>query len=269
MRSIAVAFWLGFAAVVGVAGCTDAPVQRTPSDGWAPLAPDAERTLERHRWRLETATNAGGARIDAVSPSGARAFVFAFSGNQVVIDGGCNPMRGGFVIPSTGKLAFGRMAATMRACDGPLMQADASLEKLLAEPMGAALATTEPPRLRLSTPANDQLVLTGELTPEARYGPPTIAFLEVAPRRVPCNHPLIRDATCLQVRDRAFDAQGLPAGSPGPWRAFHGTIEGYTHQEGVRNVLRVKRFVRSPVPADASSYVYVLDLVVESETVKP
>ncbi|MCE7878465.1 MAG: DUF4377 domain-containing protein [Betaproteobacteria bacterium PRO3] len=123
--------------------------------------------------------------------------------------------------------------------------------------------------MRLATVANDQLVLVGELTPEARYGAPTIAFLEVAPRRVPCNHPLIRDATCLQVRDRAFDAQGLPAGSPGPWRAFHGTIEGYTHQEGVRNVLRVKRFVRAPVPADASSYVYVLDLVVESETVKP
>lgn len=252
-----------------MAACTTAPVQTPAPDGWAPIASGAERTLERYRWRLESATDARGARIGAVSPSGARAFVFAFSGNQVVIDGGCNSMRGGFLIPSEGKLAFGRMAATMRACDGPLMQADAALGKLLAEPMGAALTTAEPPRLRLATLANDQLVFVGELTPEARYGAPTIAFLEVAPRRVPCNHPLIRDATCLQVRDRAFDAQGLPAGSPGPWRAFHGTIEGYTHQEGVRNVLRVKRFVRAPVPADASSYVYVLDLVVESETVKP
>jgi hypothetical protein len=33
--------------------------------------------------------------------------------------------------------------------------------------------------------------------------------------------------------------------------------------------LRVKRFTRKSAPADASSFVYVLDLVVESEIVKP
>lgn len=257
------------ATVLLLAACTGTPTQPSSSDDGTSLAPGSERTLERYRWRLESATDARGSRIDAVLPSGARAFTLAFSGNQVLVDGGCNAMRGGFVIPSEGKLAFGRMAATLRACDPPLMQADSALAKLMAEPMGAKLAATEPPRLRLSTSANDSLVLVGELTPEARYGPPTIAFLEVAAARVPCNHPLIRDATCLQVRDRKFDAQGLPVGAPGPWRAFYGTIEGYTHTEGVRNLLRVKRFVRTPAPADASSYVYVLDLVVESEVVKP
>lgn len=250
---------------LGVAACAADP--QAARDGAVPLAPGAERTLERYRWRLESASDAKGARIEAVSPAGARAFGFAFAGNQAIIDGGCNSMRGGFLIPAEGKLAFGRMAATMRACDPPLMQADAALAKLLAEPVRASITTGDAPKLTLITPANDRLVLAGELTPEARYGPPTIAFLEVAPARVPCNHPLIRDATCLQVRDLAFDAQGLRVGAPGPWRVFHGTIEGYTHQEGVRNVLRVKRFVRSPAPADASSHVYVLDLVVESAIV--
>jgi hypothetical protein len=33
-------------------------------------------------------------------------------------------------------------------------------------------------------------------------------------------------------------------------------------------VLRINRYTRSQPPADASRYVYVLDLVVESETVK-
>ena len=46
-------------------------------------------------------------------------------------------------------------------------------------------------------------------------------------------------------------------------------LDGYTHTPGVRNVLRIKRYQRTPVPADASAYLYVLDLVVESETVKP
>lgn len=253
---------------MAMSACTTVPAPSSPETGGAPLARGAERTLERYLWRLDSATAANGARIDEVSPSAARIFTFAFSGSQVVVDGGCNSMRGGFLIPAEGKLAFGRMASTMRACDAAMMQADAALAKLIGEPMGAALAPGEAPRLRLVTPANDSLVLVGEMTPEARYGPPTIAFLEVAATRVPCNRPLIRDATCLQVRDRAFDAQGLPAGSPGPWRAFYGTIEGYTHREGVRNVLRVKRFVRSPAPADGSSYLYVLDLVVESEVVR-
>jgi hypothetical protein len=74
-------------------------------------------------------------------------------------------------------------------------------------------------------------------------------------------------ATCLQVRDRVFDAQGLPVGAPGEWRVVTGDIEGYVHREGERNVVRVKRFLRAPVPADASAFVYVLDLVVESEIV--
>ena len=48
---------------------------------------------------------------------------------------------------------------------------------------------------------------------------------------------------------------------------FQGGIDGYTHTPGVRDVRRINRNKRSPVPADASAYVYVLDLVVESETV--
>ena len=39
------------------------------------------------------------------------------------------------------------------------------------------------------------------------------------------------------------------------------------HTPGVRNVLRIDRYQRQNVPADASRYLYVLDLVVESETV--
>ena len=93
-------------------------------------------------------------------------------------------------------------------------------------------------------------------------------FLEVAAQRIPCSMPPMRMATCLQVRDRVYDANGLLVGTPGEWRAFAGEIEGYAHRAGERNVLRVKRFERSHPPADASRFVYVLDRVVESEVVK-
>jgi len=43
---------------------------------------------------------------------------------------------------------------------------------------------------------------------------------------------------------------------------------GYTHEDGVRNVVRVKRYTIANPPADASSNAYVLDMVVESANEK-
>jgi hypothetical protein len=73
---------------------------------------------------------------------------------------------------------------------------------------------------------------------------------------------------CLQVRDRSFDEHGLPSGTPGEWHPLNQDIEGYTHEPGIRNVLRVKRFTIQNPPANSPSSAYVLDMVVESEKVK-
>lgn len=256
-------------AALGLSACASGPGTSGSTASWEPLAPGAERTLEAYRWRLESATDGQGRRIDGIALPDGRAFAFAFPASRVVIDGGCNTMRGSVQVDAGGRIRVGRLASTMKACDDSLMQADAALAKLLADPLKAAIDGSAEPRLRLVTAASDTLVLVGHPTPEARYGKGTLLFLEVAAQRVPCNLPPMRIATCLQVRDRVFDANGLPVGAPGEWRAFTGEIEGYTHREGERNVLRVKRFERSQAPADASRYVYVLDLVVESEVVKP
>jgi hypothetical protein len=69
------------------------------------------------------------------------------------------------------------------------------------------------------------------------------------------------------VRELHYDAQGLRVGEPGLWQTLAQPIEGYEHHPGVRNVLRAKRYVVASPPADASSVAYVLDMVVESETV--
>jgi heat shock protein HslJ len=253
------------AVLLGLATC----VPGSGAAAWAPVGTEAATTLARHHWRLESATDAKARRIDALELPAPRAFVLGFAGSQVVVEGGCNSMRGGYAIDAPGRITIGRMAATMMACDGALMRADAALARLLAGPLTAAVDDGAAPRLRLVTAGGDTLVLAGRPTPEARYGPATLMFLEVAPRRVPCSAPPMRDATCLQVRERVFDAQGLPVGTPGDWRMLAGEIEGFAHRDGVRNVLRVKRFERSPAPADAPAAVYVLDLVVESEVVKP
>ena len=91
----------------------------------------------------------------------------------------------------------------------------------------------------------------------------------MAPRRIPCNHPMIPNHRCLQVRELRYDANGVKQSPPGEWQPLYADIEGYRHEPGIRNVLRVKKFRRADVPADASSVVYVLDIVVESEVVNP
>ena len=91
----------------------------------------------------------------------------------------------------------------------------------------------------------------------------------MAAQTAACNHPLIPDMQCLWVRELEYDDKGLKAGDPGPFGHFYAPIEGYTHEPGVRNVLRLKRYPVPKPPAYGASIAYVLDMVVEAETVKP
>ncbi len=124
-----------------------------------------------------------------------------------------------------------------------------------------------PPQLHLQTASNETLVLEGQVTPEALYGPGTLIFLEVDARQLPCRNPRNAQTTCLQVREISFDEQGLRTAMSGPWQPFYDDIEGYTHTPGERNVLRVKRFDRGAAPGNAAPAIYVLDLIIETEIV--
>ena len=234
----------------------------------APAEGSLQQVLEDHHWTLESAADGAGGRIDALSLPQARPVAFDFSASRLSIQGPCNRLFGGYRIDAEGRVAVQALATGRMACEPPAMQGDAALAGLLKQTLRAEL--TPEPTLRLSSDAGGVLVLRGELTPEALYGEPTRVFLEVAPQRIACKHPSMPDATCLQVRERRYDAQGLRVelpGAAGEPRPMFEPIEGYTHTPGVRHVLRLKRFTRSPAPADASAYVYVLDLVVESESV--
>ncbi|MDL2286883.1 DUF4377 domain-containing protein [Desulfococcaceae bacterium OttesenSCG-928-F15] len=94
-------------------------------------------------------------------------------------------------------------------------------------------------------------------------------FLEVAAQTRACSHPLNPTKPCLQIREIYYDKSGIKTGNSGDFENLYQPIEGYTHTPGIRNVLRVKRFKVQNPAADASSIAYVLDLVVESEVVKP
>jgi heat shock protein HslJ len=237
----------------------------------ASLRPDARtglaEMLEDHRWTLSGATGAGNQPLISLFPSADRPFIFSFGGSRLMVEGGCNGLRGGYQLGADGLLTLGQLVSTQMACAPPLMAADKALAGLLAAPVELVLVPGPEPTLAMLATSGETLLLTGQLTPEARYGPATTAFLEVGPQRLACDNSPGGDGLCLQVREITFDEKGLRVGTPGEFQAFSGTIEGYTHQAGTRNVLRVKRFQPAGDQGDPGAAVFVLDLTVESETI--
>ncbi len=249
--------------VPALATAADAASQPAPHRRAAD--PAVVRGLKSNLWTLQSGSEPAGTPIDALTVPG-HALQMRFQDARVSIRGGCNNLNGSWRLSPAGQLMLSRLAATMKACDAPLMKADSALSALLAQHLDVELQPGERPTLRLVSPMRQTLVFSGQPTPEGLYGKATRVFLEVAPQTVECVSGVMR-GQCLRVRERRFDEHGLRIEPPGEWRTFHGGIEGYTHTAGVRNVLRINRYQRPQVPADASRYVYVLDLVVESEIV--
>jgi heat shock protein HslJ len=235
----------------------------------ASTANDANADLGRYHWRLQDATDAGGKRIDALFVRADKPLQLDFAKGNIGVANACNRMGGGYSLEGE-SLTVARMASTMMACSDPkLMALDGEIGKRLEGASKLVLMAGDTPTLTISNAAGDKLVFAGEPTAETRYGGPgERVFLEVAAQTKPCSHPLIPDKQCLQVREIRYDDKGLKIGTPGAFENFHDEIEGYTHEDGVRNVLRVDRYAIANPPADGSRYAYVLDMVVESENTR-
>ncbi|MFZ4285903.1 DUF4377 domain-containing protein [Variovorax sp. HJSM1_2] len=267
VRWLALALTTGL--LLGLAACSATPAapaqaQAAPAKGWSVF-------LSQYQWQLASASGQNGRPLENLAIPPGSAIQARFAGDaRLNISGGCNGMSGGYRVTDAGALTVSQMVATRRACAEPLMQIDAALGHLLAQPVQLSQDDTNPstPRLTMRSANGSILVWTGKLTPEAQYGAATTVFYEVGPERLSCPHPLMRNATCLQVREIHYDTQGLVSAPPGAWQNLYQEIEGYSHTPGVRQVLRIKRYQRpQPLPADASSVVLVLDLVVRTETV--
>lgn len=249
-------------------GCTHS-APRTP-------APPSQQsiTLQSHHWQLQQAHTAQGQpetqqwQLAATQHQPARRVGLRFGDDQTLrVDRLCNLVSGNYHAEGT-QLQISRMAATMMACsDDALMKLEQSVAQQLPHVRAWKITDGATPLLHLTFANGATWQLQGSPTHETLYGAAERIFLEVAAQTQACNHPLKPDAQCLQVREISYSPQGIKQ-SAGAWNAYYGAIEGYTHQAGVRNILRIKRFTRTDVPADASRYLDVLDMVVESETVR-
>ena len=252
-----------------VAACGSAPQGQGASMQSSAPAAQAAPTLQTHDWDLTAAFDARG-QAAAWTVRGQAPLRLHFDAQQLSVQNLCNSMGAGYVAQG-GRLQVNRAMSTMRACaDRDLMQ--------LEQRVGAQLPQMQRYELRGGGAAPVLVVhfadgsrweLAGKPTPATQYGSAgERMFLEVAPERVACNHPLMPNAQCLRVREVRFGDNGVRQ-SAGAWYTFQGDIQGYQHERGIRNVLRVQRYPFTkpgqPQPADAPSHAYVLDMVVESE----
>jgi heat shock protein HslJ len=221
--------------------------------------------LSRHHWTLADATAADGTRIDTLFARADRPLQLDFADGRVSVSHACNRIGGSYAIED-GRLSVARLASTLMACeDAAVMRLDGEISRRLEA--GGTLRYDGDGSLLYATATGDLLRFAAVPTPETKYGGSgEQVFLEVAAQRVPCHHPMMPDYRCLHVREIAYDDRGLKT-SEGDWQYLYQDIEGYVHEPGVRNVLRLKRFQVPDPPADGSSVAYVLDMVVESEVV--
>ena len=248
-----------------LAACMAVPASPTRAD-----APALPVTLARYHWQLHDAVDGGGKRLDALFGEPDKPLQLDFADGRVSVRNACNGMSGSYLIVED-HLQVAPMMQTMMAChDRTLMQRELTIKAVLRSKPTLILSNQGGmPVLTLVADDGHALTFAGKPTAETRYGSAgETMFLEVAPGTTPCRHPLIPDKTCLQVREIHYDAQGLRNGQPGPWQPLQEDIEGYVHRPDTRDVLRVQRYTLKQPPADAPSIAYVLDMVVETGTVK-
>ncbi|MDF0606861.1 META and DUF4377 domain-containing protein [Neisseriaceae bacterium TC5R-5] len=221
--------------------------------------------LSRYHWQLTDARTAQKQRVTALFVDSQPALQLDFTHGHINVSNACNRLFGAYSIKNQ-QISFGDLATSMRACDAPLMKLDKAISRRLQGSASFLVQDQQPPQLTLTLASGEVLTFSATPTAETRYGSSgETMFLEVAAQTRTCSHPLIPNKQCLQIREVFFDQQGLRTGTPGAWQHLYQDIDGFEHQPGVRNILRVKRFKIANPPADASNIAYVLDMVVESE----
>lgn len=133
---------------LSLAACVGMPT--TPSDTASPSMLSSQGA-----WKLNAATAADGT---VLLPAGTD-YRLQFVDDRVSVLGGCNRMSGQYAMVD-GKLKVQALASTRMACAEPRMQQDATIGRLLEQPLTMFLMESYPEQFRLETPAGDKLSFT-------------------------------------------------------------------------------------------------------------
>lgn len=226
--------------------------------------PEQSRALlQSHAWRLAAAFDAEGAPDHRWSLAGHAPLELLFLRSRLAVQGLCGSVEASYGSPDR-RLDVGTPTWGEPVCTDPALARLGQRAGLrLPELRRHALHGGQVPRLVLFFADGGRWELDGAPSLRARYASPgERVFLEVAPWLMDCPYGLMKNARCLRVRDVDYDAHGVPY-AMGPWQPFHGVVQGYAHEPGAHDVLRIQRFRQQNPPPDGRVYAYVLDGVVE------
>ncbi|WP_019673007.1 META domain-containing protein [Psychrobacter lutiphocae] len=223
--------------------------------------------LAAYDWQLLKATDSQNRPIDAlnkIKQQVTASFGEQSNGYGIGFGVGCNSMGASYTLQSN-VMQVGDIISTMMLCQ-ELDAAEKQLAQLMDGRSQLSLTVTDNPVLTQKTENGSTLVWQGQQTPETRYGHKgDTVFWQIDHQLQPCPNP-DDGTTCLKVREVFYDAQGIKT-SVGDWQLIVEPIEGYQHDSGLVQVLRLKRFTVDPVDVKGKQYAYVLDRVVESAIV--
>lgn len=246
-----------------MSACTSAPSQTPPPMSAAD--PQAAPNLVSYDWNLVAAFDAQGQADGRWLLASHAPLQLHFEDQRLSVRRLCNVLGAHFGTQGN-DIQLTQTMSTKRACvDQALMQLEDRVATLLPTVKRYQLRAGTTPELQLLFADGTRWQLAGQPTPQTRYGGPgERIFLEVAPQLVACGPGAVTDAQCLRVREIHYADNGLKR-SVGEWQVLRDEVQGYTHEKGVRNVLRINRYPLKNPPANAPTHAYVLDMVVESE----
>ncbi|QBH02490.1 META domain-containing protein [Xanthomonas oryzae] len=232
------------------------PVMASPDTDALPL----RTALRAQHWQLQQASDAHGTALRSLFVDGLPAVQLDFNDQRIQVSQTCNAL-GAIYSVAQAQVQIGRVVSSRRMCaDARRMAQERAASDLLFGRFAVVMDTAAAaPRLTLTRSDGTRLIFGGTPTADTRYGGPGQTLLiEVAADTVTCASDPTR--RCLQVREQTQADQSATH----DWQPLEGTIEGFEHEDGIRNLLRVTRY---PAGTDRNAnQVYVLDQMLEASS---
>ncbi|MBF9173424.1 META domain-containing protein [Xanthomonas campestris pv. campestris] len=217
--------------------------------------------LQIHHWQLQRAHDAHGTALRSLFVDGMPPLQLDFTAQRLQVSQTCNALGAAYTVEAA-HLQIGRVVSSKRLCaQSRRMAQERAASDLLSGRFAVALDSAAPlPTLRLTRTDGTRLEFAGQPTADARFGGPgQTMWLEVAGDTAPCTTAPTRQ--CLQVREYLQATQAVLQDSADGWQPLDQPIEGFTHEPGIRTLLRV---TRSPASGERDAPVYVLEQLVEA-----
>ncbi|WDK00707.1 META domain-containing protein [Xanthomonas campestris] len=218
--------------------------------------------LQIHHWQLQRAHDAHGTALRSLFVDGMPPLQLDFTAQRLQVSQTCNALGAAYTVEAA-HLQIGRVVSSKRLCaQSRRMAQEHAASDLLSGRFAVALDSAAPlPTLRLTRTDGTRLEFAGQPTADARFGGPgQTVWLEVAGDTAPCTTEPTRQ--CLKVREYLQATQAVLQDSADGWQPLDQPIEGFTHEPGIRTLLRVTRYPASGDEREAP--VYVLEQLLEA-----